>query len=191
MKTSMKRTVLAVGMSAALFSGFALADTSGEAAAHVYVDIVENITVGVLTGNVDMGDVQTGDIMGSLGFRVDANVETLTLSAVATKLYKGDDPSDPDVSPIGLDVTQPLSYLVPDGNPVQGGSNQVSCVGGAIVPTANGAMDAYECASVEFESSQDGHFSQNVGVELHWLQDDPELTTGEYSGWVFFTAAIL
>ena len=42
-----------------------------------------------------------------------------------------------------------------------------------------------------FESSQNGHFSQEVAVTCTWNQDDPEKPQGEYSGWVVLAGMVL
>lgn len=168
------------------------ADTESHSMAHVYVNVVSNISVQTLTSNVGMDDVQTGNITGELKFRVEANMEAVTISAGATKLYKGDDPSNDEVAPILLDTEKGATYIADNANPLAGASNNAPCSESAEqVLTPNGPMDSYDCDSIKFESSQDGHFSQDVMVELHWNQDDPEKTTGEYSGYVFFWASLL
>lgn len=182
----------AVATALALSTTAVNADTESHSSAHVYVNVVSNISVQALTSNVGMDDVQTGDITGELKFRVEANMEAVTISAGATKLYKGDDPSNIEVEPILLDTEKGATYIADNANPLAGASNNASCSESAEqVLTPNGPMDSYDCDSIKFESSQDGYFSQDVMVELHWNQDDPEKTTGEYSGYVFFWASLL
>lgn len=167
------------------------ADTDSHSMAHVYVSVVSNISVQTLTSIVSLGDIQVGDISGTLGFRVDANMEAVALSVQASKLYKGSDPTNIEVAPIDFDAERGATYNADNANPLQGASNVAPCSLGQRVVNVSEGMEFYTCDSIFFESSQDGHFSQDVEVELHWVQNDPEKTTGEYGGYVYFMASIL
>jgi hypothetical protein len=177
-------TLLAVALFC--FAGMAMADTEGHAVAHVYVVVDPNISVGVITPNVDLATVQTGLIPGILTFRVDANVEQAAFCVGASDLYKGDDPTDPEVAPIPVDRESGVDIQPTDANPVQGGSYNADYEEPWTYELFNGWMTGY----ILFESSQAGYFSQDVYVTLNWTQDDPEKPQGEYSGWVGFWAFI-
>ena len=92
-------TIICVGL---LLVGAAFADSTGVATGHVYVNVVSNIAVSVITSNVDLGSIQTGLFPGEITFRIDANQEAVAFSVAATQLYKGDDPTNPTVAPIPL-----------------------------------------------------------------------------------------
>lgn len=168
------------------FAGMALADTEGHAIAHVYVVVDPNISVGVLTPNVDLATVQTGVIPGYFTFRVDANVEQAAFCVAASYLYKGDDPTDPEVAPIPLDREAGVDIQPTDANPVQGGGYNADYEEQWLYEGFDGWMTGY----ILYESSQAGYFSQDVYVSIWWNQDDPEKPQGEYSGWVSFWAFI-
>ena len=172
-----KRLVLATGL--LLCTGAAQADLMSMATAHVWVDVVANIAVRANTSQVDLGDVQTGIFSGSIEFRVDANNEDVDLACYASDLWKGDDPTNDDVAPIPLFL--PAGCLIDpiNANPTGGGSPVASFDGSQ--EDVNG-FPAYGTNSINFESSQNGHFSQEVYVSVAWNQDDPEKPQGEYSG---------
>ena len=181
-----KGLVIILGLVLCLaFAPAAFADRSGDATAHVYVWVDPNITVNVVTGNVDLGSVQTGEFSGSIEFRVDSNVEQVGLWCAVSNLYKGD-LNDGFVDPI--QVSGPATIAPTNATPQAGGSN----VGALDVDAdVNGLPGKIMAGPIFFESSQDGHFSQNVLVSCGWNQDDPEKTIGEYSGFVILYAIIL
>lgn len=182
----MRAKVLAILTALVLTSGVALADLQGEAVAHVYVDVVANVAVGVETAVVDLGAVQTGLFAGEVIFRVDANQETLDLQCAVTNLYKGDSVTAEAIIPIAT----ALGVLVEpeNGNEIEAGDN--------ILPYADTPITINGLAGLlteigRFESGQAGHFSQNVFVTFAWDQIDPELPMGEYSGFCALRAMIL
>lgn len=164
------------------------ADTSGEAEAHVYAIVNPNIAVGVLTPIVNAGTVQMGDFNAVIGFRVDANKEDVKLSVCASELYKGDDPTNPTVAPIPLNLSAGVPIAPTDANPMNGASNVANYSGGSC---SIGAFPGLATEQIHFESSQNGHFSQDVYVTVTWNQGDPEKPMGEYSGKVKFIAMLV
>jgi hypothetical protein len=177
-------TLVAVALFA--LAGMAMADTQGHAVAHVYVNVNPNISVGVLTPNVDLATIQTGQIHGYLTFRCDANVEQAAFCAGVTMLYKGDDPTDPQVAPIPVDRAAGVVIAPTDANPLQGGVNVAPYAEPYNLDGFEGWMTEY----IVFESSQPGYFSQDIYVNPTWVQADPEKPQGEYSGFVAFWAYI-
>ena len=115
------RFILIMATTLFLIGGVAMADTDGNAIAHVWVDVDPNITCGAITPNVDLGSIQTGEIPGAIIFRIDANVERCAISIGATMLYKGDDPFTPTVLPIPVLVDAGALVMPTDANPVEGG----------------------------------------------------------------------
>jgi hypothetical protein len=174
----MKQLALAVGM--ACFVGAAQADLESDAYAHVYVDVVSNIAVQANSSLVDAGDVQTGLFNATIEFRVDANHEDVDLACYASDLWKGDDPTGYDVPPIPL--YYPAGCLIDpiNANPTEGAS-PIAYFDDSKTTTIYG-FPSYGTNAINFESSQNGHFSQEVYVTVYWDQDDPEKPKGEYSG---------
>lgn len=176
----MKKTkvlALALGLS---FGTAASADLMSMATAHVYVDVVSNIAVRANNSIVDAGDIQTGIFNATIEFRVDSNHEDVDLACYASDLWKGDDPTNDDVPPIPL--YDPAGCLIDpiNANPT-GGAGPVASFDKSSTTDVNG-FPSYGTNAINFESSQDGHFSQEVYVTVAWNQDDPEKTKGEYSG---------
>jgi hypothetical protein len=183
----MKRTVLsilAVLVVATLgFGSVATAELSGDAEAHVYVDVTANIAVSVLTPIVDIGSIQSGEFASHIRFRIDANVEQVSMQIIATDLYKGNSGTSLFKIPVGGGGTE----VVPvEGNETEGGDNFLEW---DVADTLRD-MNAQKSVSGDFESGQAGHFSQDVDVTVTYTQDDDELPTGEYSGWVKIVAMV-
>ena len=162
------------------FGGVALADTEGHAVAHVYVQVDPNISCGAITPNVDLNTIQTGPFSGQIIYRIDANVERVAISVSTSMLYKGDDPTDPFATPIPVLLEDGALVEPTDANPIQGGSPILAYTGPWDYEGFLGNMTEFR----QYESSQRGFFSQDVYVTVSWIQADPELTQGEYSGFV-------
>lgn len=180
------RFITLVAAAMFVFAGMAIADTEGHAVAHVYLVVDPNVSVDVISGNVDLGTVQTGQVDGEFIFRVDANVEAASFNVGVTDLYKGDDPTNPEVDPIPVDYEAGVDIEPTDANPIQGGSANAAYSEEWIYLEFHGWSTEF----ITFESSQNGYFSQDVYVTAYWTQDDPEKPQGEYSGWVAFWAYI-
>jgi len=180
------RFITLVAAAMFVFAGMAIADTEGHAVAHVYLVVDPNVSVDVISGNVNLGTVQTGPVDGEFIFRVDANVEQASFCVGVTHLYKGDDPTNPEVDPIPVDYDAGSDIRPTDANPIEGGAYNAAYTEGWIEQLFEGWMTEY----ITFESSQNGYFSQDVYVTAWWDQDDPEKPQGEYSGWVGFWAFI-
>ncbi len=182
---------LAMISAAALVSGLAasaaFADLESSASSHVWVDVDPNIGV-LSTGMVDLGSVQTGDFAGTIIFRVDANNEDVFLTCGASPLYKGDDPLGTEVTPIDVNLSEGCDVVPANGKRMEGLPNNLS------FGTEQEIIDGFPLTKTEqghFESSQNGHFSQEVTVSVTWMQPDPEKPQGEYSGVVALWGAIL
>jgi hypothetical protein len=178
------KVLLATLMTLTVASGAAFADLEGYAQAHVYVEVVANVSVGVQTAVVDLGSVQTGRFAGTVVFRVDANVERLDLQVVATDLYKGDSPTAESIIPL---VGPGARIVLENGSEVQAGDGVLEWDTATILNELDGQISEIGT----FESGQNGHFSQAVDVTVNWDQTDPELPMGEYSGFVQLCAMIM
>lgn len=168
-------------------SAQAFADETSEATAEVYVQVNPNVTLAALDEFVDLGTVQTGVFQGHIPWRVDANTQNVLFWAAASPLFKGDDPTAPSIPPIAIDEPSGIQITIPDGGPVRGEDEYLAYTGG----TAIEAFPALETESVEYESSQVGHMSQDIDMYVWWNQDDPEKPIGEYSGMVRLSAMIV
>lgn len=182
---------IAIMTVAALATGLAAtgayADLESSAFAHVWVDVEANIALGS-PGQMDLGAVQTGDFAGTLIFRVDANNEDVFLTCGASPLFKGDDPNNQDVLPIPLNITAGCDVVPTFGKRMENLSSTLAYGSELEI------IDGFELTKTEaghFESSQNGHFSQDVNVTVTWMQPDPEKPQGEYSGIVALWGAIL
>lgn len=166
-------SLLSVGLASASY-----ADLTSNAAALVKVHVDPNIAVRVISKDIG-GNLQTGVIEIPIVFRVDANSQYIKLSTLVTNLYKAGDATNPDVKPI-LAVAGSVPVDVTDGTD-----------GSLLLSTATTYGDFAALASAEetFESSQNGHFSQEVELTPSWNNDDPEKPQGDYSGYVVLYAA--
>lgn len=174
----MKQLAVAVGM-AVCVGGAAQADLMSMATAHVYVDVVSNIAVRYDGLDVDAGDVQTGVFGATINFRVDANHEDVDLACYASDLWKGNDPYGTEVTPIPLVLGAGCLIDPENANPT-GGASPVANFDGSTAEIDG--FPSYGTNAINFESSQNGHFSQQVYVSVAWDQFDPEKPKGEYSG---------
>ena len=180
-----KLIAVLMGLMVVATASVCFADTENSAVAKVYVKVDPNVAIRPLTAIVDAGSVQIGEFSADVKFRVDANKESVQFFAAASPLYKGDDPTNSEVPPIPLAkgvVIQPTN-----ANPIAGGTN----VADYGTPTTIDEFPGMQTNAITFESSQDGHFSQDVNVKFTWDQPDPEKPMGEYSGKVKLTALLL
>lgn len=193
----MGRKLLA--LSAALFllvasAGIASADPSASATAHVYITIDPNISVQAIDSNVDAGTLQTGDRSVPITFRIDANTEAVAMSALVTKLYKGDDPKGTEVAPIPVNESAGVIMDADFANPINGGENKADYIGSGNVTNNKGTFQGSLTKQIIFESSQSGHFSQNVEIIPTWTNEDTiagnEKPRGQYSGYVVLYSAV-
>jgi hypothetical protein len=172
----------------ALFAcGTAFADETDDAFIEVFVEVDANMTVAPGAPFIDMQSVQVGPVVGFIPFIVDANTQTCKFYVAVSKLFKGDDPINPEVPPIEVDQPAGVTIHVPDGDPTGGLDNNAEYIGDCVVQTFPGHFTEW----LEFESSQNNRFSQTVTLEATWIQDDPEKPMGEYSGFVEFFAMIV
>lgn len=190
----MSRGLLAVAvvlLSIVASVGIASADPTANAMAHVYMNIDPNISVQAVDSNISAGTLQTGDRSVPITFRIDANTEAVSMSALVTKLYKGDDPRNTEVTPIPVNLSAKVIMQPDNANPINGGSNEASYIGDGSVTTSKGTFAGSLTEQIIFESSQDGHFSQNVEITPTWTNEDNEKPTGQYSGYVVLYSAVV
>jgi hypothetical protein len=182
----MKR-IFVVALAALAFAGVASADWSGEATTRVFVNVDPNIALYALDDNVDMGIIQMEIFDGYIPWRIDANTQNCLFWAAASYLYKAGNFETPDVDPIMLCEMNGIRIEVPQGDPVGDEDEWLLFV----APTTIDGFPGRSTESVEFESSQDGHFSQDIMMTVQWNQDHEEKTMGEYKGKVLLAGEVV
>ncbi len=175
MEVVMKKYIAAVigGVLCLSLAHLTLADTEDSGLADVNVTVDPNITMDPAGSDIGL-NVQTGQVEGTTSFQVDANTQYVNFVVTCTNLYKAGDPGS-EVTPI-LVYNEAGSYVDPD-----------SGLGRMIPFAADTNLDGFGArqTGVEmFESSQNGHFSQQVFVTCTWDQPDPEKPEGDYRGMV-------
>lgn len=196
----MKRKILTISGAAIAAAVLSTSAYATDAQKHVYVTVAPSITVsatGTSTSssgnpmNVDLGS-QGGTFNQILDFRVDANVESLSLGVTTTNLYKGDDPTNADVAPLAVDTDHGVTITADNATPMAGASNSTTYSGADnSVTDGNGnAFPGQVSNNINFESSQNGDFSQAVHVDVGWVVP-PEQPQGEYSGYVVLHTALV
>jgi hypothetical protein len=169
-------------------AGLAYADPDDSTTMEVFVEVDATMTVAPGAAFADLAKIQVGQIFGYIPFRVDANTQTCMFRGAASHLYKGDDPVAPEVMPIPVSEPEGISFTCPDANPTGGADNNAPYVG---FFTLMGTYPGLQSDWIEFESSQNNHFSQDIIMEVTWIQSDPEKPMGEYSGFVEFEGMIV
>lgn len=167
-------------------ASYSYADPAASAVAHVTLTINPNIALQVIESHVNMGTTQTGDVQFPIRFRIDANTQSVGISGLVTKLYKGDAPNISEVEPIPVNLTAGLLIDPEFANEVAGGDGIASYVGTADYLGFAGEVTE----ALTFESGQNNHFSQDVTVAPTWNNADEEKPQGEYSGYVVLYATI-
>ena len=165
--------------------------TKNSATAHVFVNVDPTIAVGIPEPHVSLGSVGVGMVTGTITFRVDANTEKVKMQVEATNLCKGDQPKPINGLPlyeIPIDVPSG-AYVDPNSAGPLGGLSKKLAWQSQNVDTAGWKWRTSEERT--FDSSQNGHFSQEVDVTVQWDQTDNELPMGEYSGFVKLVAQIV
>ena len=179
----MRKLAIVLGLILSLFiAGSAMADETNEDMLRVVVEILPNIAVEA-GGDIRLAALQTGDVSGDLPFRIDANTQWILLTVQASNLYKGNDPNSSYI--IGLDATVPAEISVVGGNPVPYPAEFMEPV------DVFSGFNGFATEEIAIENGDNGHFSQDLSIALSWLNEDPELPMGDYSGWVKLIGAVL
>lgn len=172
-----------------LISAAAVAQSpTANGVASVYVTVTPTVSV-TAPGTLDLGSITTGNFSASLVWVVGANQQFVRFFIEASDLYKADNPADTTVSPILLNTSSRAVLTAQFGNETNAGDNKAGWLthgGGAAV----GAYPTTATEIVTYESSQNGHFSQNVTTQIFYTQPDAEQPTGQYSGKVRFTVLL-
>ncbi len=179
----MKRLVSSVAVVGLIVLGSTNATLRAEEASNattkVYVTVDPNVAIRADQTVWQIGSVQQGGFNALVTWRVDANSQFVNMQLEASDLWKGDDPTNHDVAPIPLAVNAPAFVKPVNGNETNSGDNLLAWGGGP------GNISGYPTQKTEvgtFESSQNGHFSQQVSTTVRYNQNDPEKPQGQYSG---------
>ncbi len=165
--------------------------TSGDATAHLFVDVNPTIAVGVDAGSahVDLGTMTTGDQSAVAIFTIHANLESVNIQVMATDLFKGDVYSSP-YKILLKRAAEDGALVEPDnGNAMDGHGNMLGWEPSPSVDTIDG-MTLWQTEIWAFESGSNGNFSQDVTVTVEYTNSDDELPQGEYSGYMKIVASI-
>jgi hypothetical protein len=183
-------SILSLAMLGGLAYTPAYAESRSSAVATVLVNVIPNIAVAVKTPVVNAGTIQTGqtgDFVATVVFSIAANSEKVKMFLEASDLYKGDVPAGTEVSPILVNTGDPAGIAAQFGRQTKGGANKAMWLG-----TGSDLLSfkTRTTETVEYESSQKGHFSQDVTCTISYTQPDPKKPVGQYSGKVRLTAFI-
>ena len=159
--------------------------TSGTAKVLVNVDPIIAITP-VPPATIT---VQSGKFQIPITYTIGANKQEVTFSVQATDLWKADDPTGTEVAPIPLDTTLQATLTPTNGNALDGADNKLPLPW--VAAAAINGFPAQGTGTKTFQSSQNGHFSQNVIVVVGWNQSDNEKPKGQYSGFVKLSGVIV
>ena len=158
------------------------ADTEGDAVATATVEIIPNITIAQDPTGADMQEIQTGLFSGDFVFRIDSNMQYVTIGICASDLYKG--------GQTGGEVL-PIPVADSEGVIVNPEFSNASTLAYNTDDPDVGGLAGSSFTQQEFESTQSGHFSADVDVTVTWDQDDAEKPQGDYSGYVKLFALIM
>jgi hypothetical protein len=167
----------------------AYADEVSSAVETVTVTVDPNIGVQPLAMAVDAGTIQTGNFSALLTFRIDANSEQVGMMIEASGLYKGADPTSTMVTPIPVNSSVPVMVMPTYGNAMNNMPNELpwtETVGDPIQ-----GFPTIQTQTVDFESAENGTYSQNVSYQISYNQDDPEKPIGQYTGKVRLTVMLI
>jgi len=187
------RKVLAIAAMACValaVCGPAQADREDCAVAHVFVNVVPNISISPTSSSVDLGTIQTGSFGSGVQIRIDANTEQVKFMAGVSKLYKGNVPTNYTVDPIGLKDCG-VTMIAESAMPIGGHSSTAVYTTEGYTDIAGTGFPGRKTEWVTFESSQNNHFSQYFTLIPTWDQDDDEKPVGEYSGVVALWAMVV
>ena len=162
--------------------------TSSSFEVKVQATVVPNIAVGGPSNFQDIGSVAAGDqgsITALIPFRVHANTESVILSVGATGLYKGGDPTTLDIIP----VDQSKNAIIVTSLAAQKDKpdNSLPWTGGPFL--AHGLLGVMTTTGI-FEAGTQGTFSIDFQVQVSWVNTNPELSVGTYTGYVTLFAQI-
>jgi len=165
----------------------AYAEMSGSAQSTVLVTVNPNIAVRANASAVNVGSIQRGMFWADVSFRIDANEEAINMFVEASDLWKGSDPAGTEVAPIPVMSSMAVAITPQYGNEMDAGDNAANWEG---TGEAIGSFPTSKTETVTFESSQDGHYSQDVSYRIFYNQDDNEKPQGEYGGKVRLTVLL-
>ncbi len=175
----MKKLIVAFAMTCLAASPSAgHAENSSSMVANVHVIVSPRVSLKPLASTISTETIQWGAFSTDVTFRINANQDAIALSAAASPLYKGSDPANNAVTPIPLDLSRGIRIHPTHAAPHAGGSD----VAAYAAETDIEGFPAMQTGYVTFESSQNGHFDQDVTLTVWWIQDDHAKTMGEYGG---------
>lgn len=161
----------------------ALASTDVMAVKDVKLEILPAIVIGATGVAQDSFQPESAidsEVYVDIPYLIDANKQTLYLQAYLSKLFKGDDPQNPDNVP-PLVPCEFVELFIEFGSPVDPMDGIAVAEFGGEYDTIDGFPSVtYE--PVLFESSQNNRFSQTATIRGCWVVSTSEQPMGFYSG---------
>ena len=93
--------------------------------------------------------------------------------------------------PIPVNLSEGVEIDPDNANPINGESQVASYTGTGSYSAGEGTFPGKTTEEIVFESSQNGHFSQDVVVTPTWTNTNDEKPQGEYSGYVVLYGAVV
>ncbi len=157
------------------------AEMRSSAVASVFVNVVPNVSVAAKTSVVNAGIIQTGqksDFSATIVFSIAANSMKVKMYLEASDLYIGDNPTSTAVAPIPVDTAKSAGISMQSGQ--TGGKPRNAAWAGAGADILSYKTKSTEI--VEFETSRQGSFNEDVACTIFYTQPDPSKPVGQYGG---------
>jgi hypothetical protein len=184
----MRKSLLGILMVLALGSGVALAQTTDDATATVYIDVTPNVGVSFVSG-ADMGTIGAiGKFSRPLIFQVDANKQEVDLSVGVTKLYKDGLPAVTAFKPIEIFKADGVAVVPAGANRLPTGVNDPLAYVGTAETDQGGGFLGYRTSPGTWGSAL-AVFSKAVTVTPTW-ELIQETVIGHYIGKVTLYAVV-
>jgi hypothetical protein len=165
----------------------AAADPEDTSRKRVYAQVDPTLLVSEGSQTVNLGRIGTGEVCGTLSWRIHANKSRVRFTVGASDLWKGGSPQTPGSRPIPLLRSEGVEMDVEHGGPLWGQDRFARFQGQTMIDR----FPMFVSESITFESSQANRFSQYLTTTLCWNQEDPEKPKGQYSGLVYLWVVIL
>ena len=192
-----RKTIAAVFAASLIFAAApSFASTEGDAEAHVYLEVLPHVAVFPILYSIDGGAIQFGEHSIRVNWRIEANVQHLTVWGAATHLYKADlvgvVPPIPLDLPKGIEVIDPVAESGATGvfSP-NNGDDWILEYDDTIPNYPINSLGGRKTVGTEFQSSAIGHFSHDFDFDVFWNLVATEQPQGEYSGFVMIFVSLL
>lgn len=175
----MKHGIIAIAGMILLASAGPLAapQRRAEAVARVFVRVVPVISVETLDAWVDPPEATTGKWPTEMTFRIEANVQRVSMRVAATDLHKDGQADSPDTISV---ADEGVLIRTEAAMPVSKHTDKLVWTG---TDTLND-MNAQLSNATDLKSDAKDHFGKDVSVSLEYDQATPDLPQAQYGGYV-------